>query len=112
MFSDVRGFTSISEKLDAQELAALLNEYLTEMTQIVFRHTGTLDKYIGDAVMAFWGAPFEESGHATHACHAALEMMARLAEMQKKWRGQRKTAPANRGGPRTRLRSSCVTRPS
>ena len=56
MFSDVRGFTTISEKLDAQELAALLNEYLTDMTQIVFRHNGTLDKYIGDAVMAFWGA--------------------------------------------------------
>src|SRR6266851_1486015 len=85
MFSDVRGFTTISEKLDAQELAALLNEYLTDMTQIVFRHNGTLDKYIGDAVMAFWGAPFEEPGHATNACHAALEMIARLKEMQKKW---------------------------
>jgi adenylate cyclase len=86
MFSDIRGFTSISEKLDAQELAALLNEYLTEMTQIVFRHSGTLDKYIGDAVMAFWGAPFEEHGHATNACHAALEMIARLKELQEKWR--------------------------
>ena len=90
MFSDVRGFTSISEKLDAQELAALLNEYLTDMTQIVFAHNGTLDKYIGDAVMAFWGAPFEEPGHATQACHAALEMMARLKEMQKKWQAEGK----------------------
>jgi adenylate cyclase len=88
MFTDVRGFTSISEKLDAQELAALLNEYLTDMTRIVFRHNGTLDKYIGDAVMAFWGAPFEEQDHATKSCHAALEMMARLAEMQKKWRSE------------------------
>ena len=88
MFSDVRGFTTISEKLDAQELAALLNEYLTEMTQIVFRHNGTLDKYIGDAVMAFWGAPFEEPGHATNGCQAALEMIARLKEMQKKWRAE------------------------
>jgi adenylate cyclase len=88
MFSDVRGFTSISEKLDAQELAALLNEYLTEMTQIVFRHAGTLDKYIGDAVMAFWGAPFEDADHPTEACHAALEMIARLKEMQKKWRSE------------------------
>jgi adenylate cyclase len=86
MFSDVRGFTSISEKLDAQELASLLNEYLTGMTQIVFHHNGTLDKYIGDAVMAFWGAPFEEPGHATRGCHAALEMIARLQEMQNKWR--------------------------
>jgi adenylate cyclase len=90
MFSDVRGFTTISEKLDAQELAALLNEYLTEMTRIVFRHNGTLDKYIGDAVMAFWGAPFEEPGHATEACHAALEMIARLKEMQKKWKSEGK----------------------
>src|ERR1700687_2886257 len=88
MFSDVRGFTTISEKLDAQELATLLNEYLTEMTQIVFRHNGTLDKYIGDAVMAFWGAPFEDRNHATEGSHAALEMMARLAEMQKKWRSE------------------------
>jgi adenylate cyclase len=88
MFSDVRGFTSISEKLDAQELAALLNEYLTDMTQIVFRHNGTLDKYIGDAVMAFWGAPFEDPDHATKGCHAALEMIARLKEMQNKWRSE------------------------
>jgi adenylate cyclase len=88
MFSDVRGFTSISEKLDAQELAALLNEYLTEMTQIVFRHDGTLDKYIGDAVMAFWGAPFEDREHSTKGCHAALEMITRLKEMQKKWRSE------------------------
>jgi adenylate cyclase len=88
MFSDVRGFTSISEKLDAQELAQLLNEYLTEMTRIVFRHSGTLDKYIGDAVMAFWGAPFEDRDHATDSCHAALEMIARLAEMQKKWESE------------------------
>jgi adenylate cyclase len=88
MFSDVRGFTSISEKLDAQELAALLNEYLTDMTKIVFDHNGTLDKYIGDAVMAFWGAPFEELGHATQACHAALAMIARLKQMQKKWRAE------------------------
>jgi len=88
MFSDVRGFTSISEKLDAQELAALLNEYLTDMTQIVFRHNGTLDKYIGDAVMAFWGAPFEEPDHPTQSCHAALEMIVRLKEMQKKWKAE------------------------
>jgi adenylate cyclase len=84
----VRGFTSISEKLDAQELASLLNEYLTEMTRIVFRHSGTLDKYIGDAVMAFWGAPFEDRDHATDSCHAALDMIARLKEMQKKWKSE------------------------
>ncbi len=88
MFSDVRGFTSISEKLDAQELAALLNEYLTDMTQIVFRHNGTLDKYIGDALMAFWGAPFEVRDHATQGCRAALEMIARLKELQRKWKSE------------------------
>jgi adenylate cyclase len=90
MFSDVRGFTTISEKLDAQELAALLNEYLTDMTRIVFDRGGTLDKYIGDAVMAFWGAPIEQSNHATEACRAAVEMMARLAPMQRQWQADGK----------------------
>jgi len=90
MFSDVRGFTTISEKLDAQELAELLNEYLTDMTQIVFRFDGTLDKYIGDAVMAFWGAPFEDRNHSTKSCHAALAMISRLKEMQKKWKAEEK----------------------
>jgi len=90
MFSDVRGFTTISEKLDAQELAALLNQYLTGMTRIVFDRGGTLDKYIGDAVMAFWGAPIEESNHAVHACGAAVEMMQRLAPLQRQWRDEGK----------------------
>src|SRR5258706_3633019 len=85
MFSDIRGFTTISEKLDAQELALFLNQYLSDMTQIVFQHRGTLDKYIGDAVMAFWGAPFEEEGHAKLACQSALDMMARIRQLQAKW---------------------------
>ena len=82
LFSDIRGFTTISEQLDAQELAALLNSYLTEMTRIIFKNRGTLDKYIGDAVMAFWGAPFDEPRHAEKSCRAALDMMARLRELQ------------------------------
>ncbi len=90
MFSDVRDFTTISEQLDAQELALLLNQYLTDMTRIVFAHEGTLDKYIGDAVMAFWGAPFEEPGHSRKACHAALEMIRRLAELQKRWAAEKR----------------------
>jgi adenylate cyclase len=90
MFSDIRGFTSISEKLDAQELALFLNQYLSEMSRIVFKNNGTLDKYIGDAVMAFWGAPYEEPGHATKACNAALDMMARVRELQKQWEAQGK----------------------
>ncbi len=90
MFSDIRGFTSISEKLDAQELALFLNQYLSDMTRLVFEHQGTLDKYIGDAVMAFWGAPFEEPGHATNACDTALKMMDRVREMQKEWQAEGK----------------------
>jgi adenylate cyclase len=85
MFSDIRGFTTISEKLDAQELALFLNQYLSDMTRLVFKNNGTLDKYIGDAVMAFWGAPYEEPGHATKACNAALDMMQRVRELQKQW---------------------------
>jgi adenylate cyclase len=90
MFSDIRGFTTISEKLDAQELALFLNQYLSDMTSIVFAHQGTVDKYIGDAVMAFWGAPYEEPGHATKACSTALKMMDRVREMQKKWEAEGK----------------------
>lgn len=92
MFSDIRGFTTISEKLDAQELALFLNVYLYDMTRIVFRTQGTLDKYIGDAVMAFWGAPYEDSGHPVQACTAALEMMKRVGELQKKWAAEGKPA--------------------
>jgi adenylate cyclase len=88
MFSDIRGFTSIAEGLDAQVLADLLNGYLTEMTRILFRYQGTLDKYIGDALMAFWGAPFDEPGHARRACNGVLAMMARLKELQQEWKAQ------------------------
>ncbi len=90
MFSDIRGFTTISEKLDAQDLALFLNQYLSDMTSLVFEHHGTLDKYIGDAVMAFWGAPFEEPGHASRACDTALKMMDRVREMQEKWESEGK----------------------
>ncbi len=96
MFSDIRDFTSISEALDAQVLAMLLNEYLTDMTRIVFDEQGTLDKYIGDALMAFWGAPFEETGHAAKACRTAINMMRRLFELQKKWKADGKP-PLNIG---------------
>jgi len=92
MFSDIRGFTTISEKLDAQELALFLNAYLYDMTRIVFENEGTLDKYIGDAVMAFWGAPYEDPRHPIQACTAALEMMKHVRELQKKWAAEGKPA--------------------
>ena len=90
MFSDIRGFTTISEQLDAQELALFLNQYLSDMTSLVFEFQGTLDKYIGDAVMAFWGAPFDEADHAVNGCKTALRMMERVRAMQQTWKSQGK----------------------
>lgn len=78
MFSDVRSFTTLSEGLDPQELTALMNEYLGTMTEVIRGRRGTLDKYIGDAIMAFWGAPLADAEHARHALLAALEMQAAL----------------------------------
>ncbi len=90
MFTDVRGFTSLSEDLDAQEVAHLLNHYLSEMTRVVFRFQGTLDKYMGDGMMAFWGAPFEEPFHAAKACRTALGMLEKLKDLQAGWRAEGK----------------------
>ncbi|HXN56363.1 MAG TPA: adenylate/guanylate cyclase domain-containing protein [Myxococcales bacterium] len=86
LFSDIRGFTGISEKLSPPALVKLLNEYLTPMTEVVFAKRGTLDKYIGDAVMAFFGAPIDNDRHALSACEAALGMMAGLARLRDTWR--------------------------
>lgn len=90
MFSDIRGFTSISEKLSPEGLTSFLNEYLTPMTDILIRRQGTLDKYMGDAIMAFWGAPITQPDHATRACLAALDMMADLRVMRERWRREGK----------------------
>ena len=87
-FSDIRGFTSISEKLTPEELVHLLNEYLTEMTSIIIKDEGLVDKYMGDAIMAFWGAPLEQPNHAELACSSSLEMMEKLKELQKKWKDE------------------------
>ena len=84
LFSDVRGFTTISEGLQPDQLAALMNEYLGAMTAIVRRHRGTLDKYIGDAIMAFWGAPVSDPEHARHAVLTALEMQQALAGLNQR----------------------------
>jgi adenylate cyclase len=88
MFSDIRDFTKLSEGLTPDELVNLLNEYLSAMTDILFRNFGTLDKYIGDAIMAFWGSPFPQQDHALHACRCALEMIAGLEELNRKWADQ------------------------
>jgi adenylate cyclase len=88
MFSDIRSFTTISEALTPNELVLLLNEYLGEMTSIIFHRLGTLDKYIGDAIMAFWGSPVPQEDHAHRACAAAIEMQRRLRELNQKWAEQ------------------------
>jgi adenylate cyclase len=81
LFSDVRGFTTISEGLSPDALVKLMNTYLTQMTDIVFKHEGVLDKYIGDAVMAFWNAPLDQKDHAKRAVDTALEMLEELKKM-------------------------------
>ncbi len=86
MFSDIRGFTGIAEKLSPTALVHLLNAYLSPMTDLVFRRRGTLDKYIGDAVMAFFGAPVQTPLHAANGCDTALEMIETLARLREKWR--------------------------
>ncbi|MBN2438030.1 MAG: adenylate/guanylate cyclase domain-containing protein [Deltaproteobacteria bacterium] len=85
MFSDIRGFTSISEKLSPEELVHLLNEYLTAMTDVVFKYDGLLDKYIGDAIMAVFGAPLDQPDHALRACRTGIGMMAELRRLREKW---------------------------
>ena len=85
-FSDIRGFTTLSEKMKPEELVPLLNEYLTEMTQVILGNHGTVDKFIGDAIMAFWNAPLTEKKHALLACNASIEQIQHLKLLQKKWR--------------------------
>ena len=83
LFSDIRGFTTFSESLTPPELVKLLNEYLSPMTRIVLEERGTLDKFIGDAVMAIFNAPLDVPEHATHACIAAVRMLQELKELNK-----------------------------
>ncbi len=87
-FSDVRGFTTISEKLAPEELSRVLNLYLTPMTELVFANKGTLDKYIGDAIMAFFGAPIFDENHAEQACRTALQSLKKLTELQQVFKDQ------------------------
>jgi adenylate cyclase len=90
LFSDVRGFTTFSEKRKPEEVVEHLNEYLHEMTDIIFKWDGTLDKFVGDEIMAFWGAPLNQPNHAELAVKCALNMSDRLEELQAKWRAEGK----------------------
>lgn len=85
LFSDIRSFTTISEKLDAARVVEILNEYLSRMVEAIFASGGTLDKYIGDAIMAFWGAPVERKDHAALAVQAAFAMKRELAGLHHVW---------------------------
>lgn len=85
LFSDIRGFTALSERLSPDEVVALLNEYLSAMTEIVFEYGGMVDKFQGDAILAIFNAPLPVEDHATRAVQCAIEMMTRLADMQASW---------------------------
>jgi adenylate cyclase len=88
MFCDVRNFTSISERLTATELTQFINELLTPLSEIILNRRGTIDKYMGDAIMAFWNAPLDDPDHKSHACDAAVEMAKKIDELNEYWRDQ------------------------
>jgi adenylate cyclase len=85
LFSDIRGFTSVTERGDPEELVAQLNEYFTRMVAIVFKHQGTVDKFVGDMVMALFSAPLDDPDHAQHAVEAAVEMVRELGALNRAW---------------------------
>ncbi|HEY8020417.1 MAG TPA: adenylate/guanylate cyclase domain-containing protein [Thermoanaerobaculia bacterium] len=93
LFSDIRGFTTLSETRDPDQVVRLLNEFFTPMTRLVLAQGGTLDKYMGDAIMAFFGAPLAQPDHAARACRAALAMRAELAALNERWRARGELAP-------------------
>lgn len=96
LFSDIEGFTAFAEHLPPEDLVRILNEYLSVMSEIIFKNDGTLDKYEGDAVMAFWGAPIPQQDHALRACLSALQMQESLLELNTTW--------TEAGRPRIRIR--------
>lgn len=95
LFSDVRDFTSISEQMEARDLSKLMNEFLTPFTRIIHNERGTIDKYMGDAIMAFWGAPLPDEDHARHALLAGMEMVGALGQINSRFR--------ERGWPEIRI---------
>ena len=95
MFCDIRGFTSIAETMTAEELTQFINRFLTPMTEVILATGGTIDKYMGDAIMAFWNAPIREPEHHLAGCRAALSMCRRLAELTPAWRSEAERAGKN-----------------
>jgi adenylate cyclase len=85
LFSDVRGFTTFSESRQPEEVVARLNEYMGEMTEIIFKWDGTVDKFVGDEIMAFWGAPLPQDDQAERAVLCSIEMVKRLRQLQEDW---------------------------
>jgi adenylate cyclase len=85
LFSDIRGFTTLTEQGQAEEIVAQLNEYFSRMVEVLFRHRGTLDKFVGDMVMALFGAPLDDPEHPDHAVQAALDMAHELGELNSRW---------------------------
>jgi adenylate cyclase len=85
LFSDIRGFTTVSESGAPEDIVALLNVYFTRMVAVVFKHQGTLDKFVGDMVMALFGAPLDDPDHADHAVAAAMEMSEELQHLNEQW---------------------------
>jgi len=100
-FSDIAGFSTISEKLTPDQLVSLLNEYLTDMCDIIANHSGTVDKFEGDAIIAFWGAPLDQPDHAKLSCYATIDMQKRLVEMRKKFQQEGKPLVLVRMGVNT-----------
>jgi adenylate cyclase len=88
LFTDISGFTTISERIPAEDLMIYLSEYFDELTRIISEQRGTVDKYIGDSIMAFWGAPVSDEDHAYHACNAGLLCQERLVELNRRWESE------------------------
>ncbi len=109
MFCDVRNFTTISEGLTASELTTFINELLTPLSDIILRERGTIDKYMGDAIMAFWNAPLDVGGHPQRACRCAIEMIGKMADLNEMWTGAGAAPPA---GPSTTSGSESGSTPA
>jgi adenylate cyclase len=97
LFSDIRGFTSVTERGQPEEIVGMLNEYFSQMVAVVFRHQGTLDKFVGDMVMALFGAPLDDPRHADHAVEAALEMVEELGRLNARWASEGRAAQLDIG---------------